>query len=169
MRPSLEAPGLIGDATRREVGEIILATKLREFKTLGLVLGARYRNSPIIVPDATEPPPDDLTLYIPSAYPGCLAPHLWLADGSSLYDHFSQGFTLLVTEGEPSAAAGIAACAGARGIPLEVLAPADDRLRGRYAARFALIRPDQHVAWRGDVLPVDSAALLAQVAGHAAS
>jgi 2-polyprenyl-6-methoxyphenol hydroxylase-like FAD-dependent oxidoreductase len=169
VRKGLDAPGLIGDATRREVGEIILATKQREFKTLGLVLGARYRDSPIIVADATEPPPDDLTLYIPSAYPGCLAPHLWLADGSSLYDHFGQGFTLLVTEGEPSEAAGLAACAGARGIPLTVVAPADDRLRARYAARFALIRPDQHVAWRGDVLPVDSAVLLAQVTGHAVS
>ena len=42
-------------------------------------------------------------LYVPSAHPGCLAPHLWLADGSSLYDHFGPGFTLLVTEGDERA------------------------------------------------------------------
>jgi len=168
VRPGLDAPGLVGDATRREVGEIILATKIREFKTLGLVLGARYRDSPIIVPDATQPPPDDLTVYSPSAYPGCLAPHLWLGDGSSLYDHFGPGFTLLVTEGGPAAADDLAACAAARGIPLTLVASGDARLEARYAARFALIRPDQHVAWRGDALPADGDALLAQVTGHRA-
>jgi 2-polyprenyl-6-methoxyphenol hydroxylase-like FAD-dependent oxidoreductase len=167
VRPALEASGLVGDATRREVGDIILATKIREFKTLGLVLGSRYQDSPVIIPDGTEPPADDFMVYIPSAYPGCLAPHLWLADGSSLYDHFGQGFTLLMTDGDPAAVADLAARAAARGIPLKVLAPADERLRGRYEARFALIRPDQHVAWRGDVLPAHVDALLARVTGYA--
>ena len=95
-----------------------------------------------------------------------LAPHLWLADGASLYDHFGPGFTLLVTEGNKSEAANLIAVAAARRIPLVVVAPEDSRLRGRYEARFALIRPDQHVAWRGDVLPADCDALLAQVTGH---
>jgi hypothetical protein len=44
--------------------------------------------------------------------------------------------------------------------------PRDDRMKARYEARFALIRPDQHVAWRGDVIPADCDALLAQVTGH---
>ena len=39
----------------------------------------------------------------PSAYPGCLAPHAWLADGSSLYDHFGVGLTLLVLGATPRA------------------------------------------------------------------
>ena len=43
-------------------------------------------------------------LYVPSAHPGCLAPHLWLTDGSSLYDHFGPGFTPLITEGDERAA-----------------------------------------------------------------
>jgi hypothetical protein len=106
-------------------------------------------------------------VYVPCAYPGCLAPHLWLADGSSLYDHFGQGFTLLITDGDAGAAEDLAARAAARGIPFKVLAPADKRLRGRYEARFALIRPDQHVAWRADVLPAHGDVLLARVTGHA--
>ncbi len=167
VRPALEEPGLVRDATRREVGNIILATKVREFKSLGLVLGARYQDSPIVVPDRTQPPADDFMVYVPSAYPGCLAPHLWLADGSSLYDHFGQGFTLLITDGDPATADGLSARAAARGIPLKVVAPADERVRSRYEARFALIRPDQHVAWRGSVLPADSDSLLARVSGHA--
>ncbi len=51
-------------------------------------------------------------------------------------------------------------------MPLTVLAPDDARLRPLYAARFALIRPDQHVAWRGDTLPDDPGALLGRVTGH---
>jgi 2-polyprenyl-6-methoxyphenol hydroxylase-like FAD-dependent oxidoreductase len=54
---------------------------------------------------------------------------------------------------------------GGFGMPLTVAAPADSRLRGRYEARFTLIRPDQHVAWRGDALPADADALLARVTG----
>lgn len=165
VRPGLEDPGPLGEATRREVGEIIEATKLREFRTLGIVLGSRYEDSPIIVSDGSEPPPEHFMLYVPSAHPGCLAPHLWLADDSSLYDHFGDGFTLLVTAGEAGQAADFSARAAALDIPLTVLAPADRRLPARYGARFALIRPDQHVAWRGDALPADAAGLLAHVTG----
>lgn len=165
VRPGLEEQGPLGEATRREVGEIIEATKLREFRTLGIVLGSRYEDSPIVVPDGSEPPPEHFMLYVPSAHPGCLAPHLWLADGSSLYDHFGPGFTLLVTAGGAGQAAGFATAAEALGIPLTVLAPEDRRLPARYGARFALIRPDQHVAWRGDALPADAARLLGHVTG----
>jgi 2-polyprenyl-6-methoxyphenol hydroxylase-like FAD-dependent oxidoreductase len=167
VRPGIEANGAIGDATRREVGEIIRATKVREFKSLGLVLGSRYQDSPIIVPDGSEPPVEHCTIYAPSAHPGCLAPHLWLADGSSLYDAFGPGFTLLVTAGDAELAGELPARAAARKIPLKVVAPGDDRLKARYQARLALIRPDQHVAWRGDALPRNLDALLARVTGHA--
>ncbi len=166
VRPGIEEPGLIGEATRREVGDIIEATKVREFKTLGIVLGMRYEDSPIVVPDGSAPPADHFMLYVPSAHPGCLAPHLWLADGSSLYDHFGQGFTLLVTDGDAAAADGFAMAASQASIPLKVLAPHDRRLRERYAARFAIIRPDQHVAWRGDALPLEPAELLARICGR---
>jgi 2-polyprenyl-6-methoxyphenol hydroxylase-like FAD-dependent oxidoreductase len=167
VRPGLEDAGPTGDATRREVGEIIEATKQREFKTLGLVLGARYANSPIIVPDGSEPPQDHVTIYAPSAHPGCLAPHLWLTDGSSLYDHFGAGFTLLVTHGDSADGQPLLHAAAARAMPLTIIAPGDHRLKSRYETRFALIRPDQHVAWRGDQLPSDLADLLEHISGKA--
>jgi len=165
VRPALEETGLIGEATRREVADIIQATKVREFKTLGVVLGMRYQDSPIIVPDGTDPPLDHFMLYVPSAHPGCLAPHLWLNDGSSLYDHFGEGFTLLITEGDSEAADPLVAAAAKRKIPLKVLALPDTRLCSRYEAAFALIRPDQHVAWRANTMSQDPDALLAHVAG----
>jgi hypothetical protein len=38
-------------------------------------------------------------------------------------------------------------------------------LRNLYEARFALIRPDQHVAWRGDHI-LEAGAMLRRAAGH---
>jgi 2-polyprenyl-6-methoxyphenol hydroxylase-like FAD-dependent oxidoreductase len=165
VRPGLEEPGLVGEATRHEVADIIQATKIREFRTLGIVLGTRYEDSPIVVADGSDPPPDHFMLYVPSAHPGCLAPHLWLADGSSLYDHFGIGFTLLIADGDPRDGEALVAAAAEGKIPLRVLALPDQRLRARYEARFALIRPDQHVGWRGDCLPQDAGALLAHLTG----
>ena len=138
---------------------------MREFKTLGIVLGMRYVNSPIIVADGSTPPPEHFMLYVPSAHPGCLAPHLWLTDGSSLYDHFGPGFTLLITEGDEHAADRLAEAATKSNIPFKVLALMNARLHQRYEARFALIRPDQHVAWRGNDIPADCEALLTHVTG----
>ena len=66
----------------------------------------------------------------------------------------------------PAGAAAEFRAAAERGIPLRVLAPGDPRLTSRYEARFALIRPDQHVAFRGDVLPADPGAVLERVTGH---
>ena len=167
--PGLETPGPVGDATRREAGDVIFAAKLREFKTLGAVLGYRYDDSPMIVADGTEAPPLNSMIYRPSARPGCLAPHLWLEDGTSLYDHFGQGFTLLATSMETEVDIETAAAVAQElAIPLKLVAPKDYRLQRRYMAKFALIRPDQHVCWRGNQLPEDFGALLKQVSGNVA-
>jgi 2-polyprenyl-6-methoxyphenol hydroxylase-like FAD-dependent oxidoreductase len=165
--PGLEEPGPVGDATRREAGEVIYPVKLREFKTLGAVLGYRYSNSPVIVSDGTEPPPLTTSVYRPSACPGCLAPHIWLKDGSSLFDHFGSGFTLLATQESVLENLELALHAAKElGIPLKIVQPKDPRLPRRYQAHFALIRPDQHVAWRGDTLPEDFTSVLEHVTGR---
>ena len=163
VRPALEDASAAGDTTRMDVGDTIRATKAREFYTLGLVLGARYEASPVILPDGTAPPAESVEDYVPSACPGSLAPHGWLPDGSSLYDHFGPGFTLLCLDGSDGAP--LSRAASQLGIPLTVLHQASPRLRTLYQTRFALIRPDQHVAWRGDVLP-DAARLLQHVTGQ---
>jgi hypothetical protein len=150
---------------RREVGDLIQQQKIREFRTLGVVIGYHYDGSPILVPDGTPAPEERVTEYEPSARPGCVAPHLWLRDGDSLYDRFGRYFTLLVTDAAASDEAGrIAAAATRAGVPLSVIAPRDERLRDLYGARMALIRPDQHVAWRGDAAG-DPAAILDTIRG----
>jgi 2-polyprenyl-6-methoxyphenol hydroxylase-like FAD-dependent oxidoreductase len=165
-REDIERPGAAGDLARSEAGKLILEHKLPEFRSLGLVLGYRYRESPIITPDGTSPVPEQVIEYRPSAQPGCLAPHLWLEDGSSLYDHFGAGFTLLAG-GKPATgrAAGLEQAAAAGGIPLQVLPVTGPRFRDLYEADLALVRPDQHVAWRGDRLPGDGREILDRARG----
>ena len=151
-RDGLEDATAAGAALRAEVGAKIKAAKIREFSTLGVVKGYHYSGSPIVVDDGSAPPAKDFRNYVPSAHPGCIAPHAWLDDGSSLYDHLGQGFTLLATDGQD-------ADASSDGVPLKIVRQAG--LRDLYGARYALIRPDQHVAWRGDSLPRNVFAVVA--------
>lgn len=169
VRPGIEDVGAAGDAARYDVGQAILASKKREFHTLGLVLGARYDASPVIARDGTSPPPEDATAYVPSACPGSLAPHLWLHDGTSLYDHFGPGFTLLVTVANPSAVVAFLRAAERRDMPLKVVQPNDTRLAALYEAGLVLIRPDQHVAWRGEIDDGDADSVLDRSRGWASS
>jgi 2-polyprenyl-6-methoxyphenol hydroxylase-like FAD-dependent oxidoreductase len=153
-----------GVAARADAATI-LSTLGEEFASLGIQLGARYENSSIIASDGTSPPPDDHIVYTPSACPGGRAPHMFLADRSSLFDHFGPGFTLLRLHGKHDART-IATKAAARGIPFVVYDVSVSEARDLYGADLALIRPDQHVAWRGNRLPDDPDALLARVTGH---
>jgi hypothetical protein len=167
IKDSLDDDSEEGARARAEVGAEILRTKTREFMTLGVVLGSRYRESPIIVDDRSVPPQEHSATYAPSAHPGCLAPHTWLPDGSSLYDHFGLGYTLLVLDetADPDA---LAQAAKRAGVPLTVVALSDPALRELYGAPLALIRPDQYVGWRGSCGD-DADAIFATLRGDAAS
>jgi 2-polyprenyl-6-methoxyphenol hydroxylase-like FAD-dependent oxidoreductase len=162
----LDDDGPVGARLRAEVARALQA-KDPEFHSTGLVLGYDYPDSPAVVPDGGPVPVPALTTYTPSAHPGARLPHAWLPDGRSLYDLLGSGFTLLRLA--PTAATGAAQSAAAdRGLPLRVLDLADQAgLRSLMAADLVLVRPDQHVAWRGDRLP-DAGHLLDRVTGAAA-
>jgi hypothetical protein len=59
----------------------------------------------------------------------------------------------------------LARAAQPRGLPLTIVDRPEAEIRDLYAADLVLIRPDQIVAWRGNRLPGDPAALLDQVTG----
>ncbi len=167
-KEGLDADGDAGDAMRREVGARIQSAKIREFATLGVVLGYRYEDSPVVVHDGSRKPGHDFINYIPSSRPGALAPHAWLHDGSSLYDHFGAGFTLLASKDAPSEAIEqVRLHAKNAGVPLKVIQPNEPAIPELYPTRFTLIRPDQHIAWRGDAWPHVSNNLMEHVTGRA--
>ena len=156
-----------GERLRAEIGVRIQATKLREFATLGVVLGYRYEDSPVVVADGTAPPARDFINYVPTSRPGSLAPHAWLHDGSSLYDLFGTGFTLLAAaQAERADLDRIRAQCEAVGVPIQLLQCEEGGIASLYPARYTLIRPDQHVAWRGDAWPEDGRVLLERVTGR---
>jgi 2-polyprenyl-6-methoxyphenol hydroxylase-like FAD-dependent oxidoreductase len=152
-----------GAALRRRLGQSV-ETLGRAFRTLGLQIGYRYEDSPICVPDGTPPPPDSPESYVPSARPGARAPHAMLADGCSTLDLFGRGFVLLRL-GDGADGAGIAAAAASRGVPLATITLGEPGLRDLYERNLVLVRPDGHVAWRGDRAPSDALALVDTVRG----
>lgn len=167
----IEDAGDAGDAIRADVGATIAATKRREFYSLGVVLGSRYRKSPVLSSQASlAGGAADSIDYTPIAWPGCLAPHLWLdagtAKGASLYDHFSSsGFTLLVTtQSAVEATDSLVQAAAGLGMPLKLLVQPVKKLHALYGCDYALIRPDHYIAWCGDSLD-DALDMLARAVG----
>jgi 2-polyprenyl-6-methoxyphenol hydroxylase-like FAD-dependent oxidoreductase len=163
----LEADNEAGAAARRELGAF-LSTFGEEFASIGIQLGARYDGSPVIVGDEA-PPPDDFATYTPSAVPGGRAPHAWVGTGrnigDSLYDRLGRGFTLLRLGANAPDGAAFAAAAHELAMPFTQLDIADDDIRALYGGDLVLIRPDQHIAWRGNAVPDDAGALLRRLTG----
>jgi hypothetical protein len=160
----IEATTLAGEQARRKAAEFYM--KFTEtYASLGIQLGARYDSSSIIVHDGLAPP-DNHDQYIPTGSPGGRAPHVWLAKNQSLFDRFGRGFTLLCLSGNENRATEFQNRAKDRGVPLDTLPVHSNDARQLYEADFALIRPDQHVAWRGNTFPGNVGGLVATVTGH---
>jgi hypothetical protein len=101
--------------------------------------------------------------YTPTTYPGARAPHAWIAEGKSTIDLFGRGFVLMRVDGaDPSA---LVAAAKSRGVPLQVFEIQDSSIAKLYERKLVLVRPDGHVAWRGDQAPSDPLAVIDAVRG----
>ena len=165
VRAGLEDDGPAGDAIRAEIAGIVGQQKAAEFYALGVVLGYCYQNSPVVIDDGTGAGWQRSRDYVPVAIPGCLAPHRWLGD-TSLYDLFGPGFTLLVLgEGHGEDIGRARAEAANTDTPLTVVELDDPSLLELYEQALVLIRPDQHVAWRGSSWPTDG--IIRTVTGRA--
>jgi 2-polyprenyl-6-methoxyphenol hydroxylase-like FAD-dependent oxidoreductase len=165
--PEAFEPGPAGDAARKTYGDWFADLMQAEWFANGVMLGHRYDRSPIVWPDGTPAPPDDTRHYVQTARPGSRAPHVWLADGRSTLDLFGRGFVLLrMGESAPDATPLVRA-AQARGLPLFVVTLDEPAVRTAYERALVLVRPDGHVAWRGDALPDDPGRLIDVVRGAA--
>ncbi len=142
----------------------------REWFSAGIHLGYVYEGSPIVEPDGTPPPPNEVARYTPTARPGSRAPHVWLEPGRSMLDLYGRSFVLLRFGDAPPPVDAITAAAAHAGLPLEVVDIRHDEAEALYQRRLVLVRPDGTVAWRADAEPADAAALVDRVRGvHAAT
>jgi len=163
--PELFQEGPKADAIRKDYGAWFTETMRHEWFMNGFHLGYRYDESPIVWPDGTPAPPFETSTYTQTARPGARAPHVWLGDGRSTLDLYGKGFVLLRLGADAPSGERIVAAAKARGVPLTVVPLNEAPVLKAYQRRLVLVRPDGHVAWRGDNEPADAVALIDVVRG----
>ncbi|MFJ1255442.1 FAD-dependent oxidoreductase [Cupriavidus sp. CuC1] len=157
------------DAARREYGARYTEMMKREWFSIGIHLGYVYEDSPIVVPDGTSAPPNEVARYTQSARPGSRAPHVWLSKGKSTLDLFGKHYVLLRFGDHPPGVDAITQAAAEVGLPLEVADIAQGEAQAIYGRRLVLVRPDGSVAWRGDTVPADARRIVDVVRGMSAA
>ncbi len=166
--PEIAEDSPAGAALRKRWAEAYRASSGANGPTFteNLRLGYYYENSPVCVADGTPPIPYETVAFVPSARPGTRAPHAWIGEKRSTLDLFGNNrFVLLRLGAEPPEVGRLADAAATRGVPLDSVDLADPELLDLYQRRLVLVRPDGHVAWRGDALPADVPGLIDRVRG----
>jgi 2-polyprenyl-6-methoxyphenol hydroxylase-like FAD-dependent oxidoreductase len=141
----LAAPG--ADAARGAAGLRIGAIGNAENESYGIELGYAYADSETICADPGADIPSDPLHYMPTTAPGVRMPSMLMADGVPIFDRLGLWFTLACFGAPPGEA--LLAAAARRGVPLDVLQIDDADVVRVYGRGLLLIRPDQHIAWRG--------------------
>jgi 2-polyprenyl-6-methoxyphenol hydroxylase-like FAD-dependent oxidoreductase len=160
----LEADDEATGRLRQRLGAELERIVGREFRTIGAQLGYRYDTSPLCIADDTPAPADEMETYVPSARPGSRAPHAWLPDGRTTLDLFGRGLTLLRFPGAPDSSE-LRNAAATRQVPFAEASIDDDLATALYQSKLVIVRPDGHVAWRGDAAPADAEKLVARITG----
>jgi 2-polyprenyl-6-methoxyphenol hydroxylase-like FAD-dependent oxidoreductase len=141
----LTAPA--ADAARGAAGLRIGAIGNAENESYGIELGYAYADSEVICADRGADIPNDPLHYVPTTAPGVRMPSMLMADGVPIFDRLGLWFTLACFGAPPSEA--LVAAAERRGVPLDVLRIDDADAEKVYGRGLLLVRPDQHIAWRG--------------------
>lgn len=148
---------------RKELADMIRRIGNKENESFGVEYGYRYDGSPVIVPDDGSPPVVDPVVYRPSTWTGARLPSVILSDGTFLYDLLGPWFSLIAFDDADTG--DIAGAAARLGVPVKLVRVAELALASIYERKLLLVRPDHHIAWRGDV-PPDWSTVLAWACGR---
>ena len=143
----------IADVEQRKSNEMI-----------GAELGYFYVSPLIASEDAT--PPYDFIEYTPSTLPGVRLPHVWLDGGVAMQDKIGDGYTLLRLGDAKHDTSALQKAFAAIGAPFAVLDVPALAARDICERDLILLRPDMHVAWRGNTSPDNPQRLAAMATGH---
>jgi len=159
-----------GAATRARIAARFDTEQRKVTEISGIESGYRYVNSPIVWPESGDGPDPDNVAYFPTTWPGARLPHVWLSEGVALHDRLGPGFTLLRLGGTKTDTTNLERAFQSLPAPLDVMDVADKRAREIYEYDLLLVRPDLHVAWRGNKITDDDALkIAATAAGNANS
>ncbi|KAJ0306611.1 hypothetical protein COL516b_004404 [Colletotrichum fioriniae] len=141
-----------------------------ENRDLGIEMGYRY-NSHIVLhrEDDGSEPPSDPRCYTPTTWPGGRPPHLFLSDGTAIFDKFGRHWSLLCFTDTDVGQYHIVQAASDLGLSLSLInLSGEAQARALYERTLLLIRPDQHVAWRAEAVEslAIAYAVLRAVSGH---
>jgi hypothetical protein len=159
------AEGPEGDAACARAGAGIAAIGNAENESRGIEFGYSYSDSPVVCHELGSVAPQDSLRLVPTTVPGVRLPSTFLSDGTALFDWLGPWFTLIVFNGADSAV--FETAAERRKLPMKVLRLEEPAIAPIYQAGMVLVRPDQHVCWRGDALDDNDKAdsVIARVAG----
>ena len=161
---TIEDDSPAGVAAREDLGRVCFEHALLEFDSPGIQLGVCYGGSDIVAFDGSVQS-DNPNGYAPSTTPGARLPHVWLDESTSTLDKVRGTFTLFSLGNIALDVSALAEAATSLGIPFAVVELAIDEVRDAFARDLVLVRPDQHVAWRGNSLPAAPEALMRKVTG----
>jgi 2-polyprenyl-6-methoxyphenol hydroxylase-like FAD-dependent oxidoreductase len=167
FRPDIREATAAGQATRDRIARVADVEQRKTNEMIGAELGYRYVGSPIIWEEPGGPE-HLFREYVPTTWPGARLPHVWAAPRESVHDLIGEGYTLLRLGPRPPQAEGLERALRSLRVPLQVLDLDRPRLRDLYGVDLILLRPDLHVAWRGNAPPRDPAAVAACVTGRGA-
>ena len=165
FRPDIRDATPDGQAARDNLARVANVEQRKTNEMLGAELGYRYVGSPVI---ADEPggPEHLFRDYVPTTWPGARLPHVWVRDRTPVQDLLGNGYTLLRLGRSAADASGLARAMRKIGAPFEVLSIDEGPARDVYGYDLILLRPDLHIAWRGNAPPEDPLALAVRVTGH---
>ncbi|MBC9247454.1 FAD-dependent monooxygenase [Paracoccus sp. 11-3] len=156
-------------AQRRALNDAI-RRKNYEFNTHGVELGTRYASGAVVSDGTPEPEfiRDPELYYHPTTWPGARLPHVWLDHGGKRVSSVDLGgkgrFVLLTGPGGEDWRAAAAAVGKKLGLDLPVVSigPDGSDAHDIYADWYyqsgvqedgaILVRPDNYVGWRADVM-----------------
>jgi 2-polyprenyl-6-methoxyphenol hydroxylase-like FAD-dependent oxidoreductase len=157
----------LSEAAERRRAEIRQQLASQRLNGSGVAFDERYDASPVIIylEDQLEAEtPWRADLYEDDPRPGHRAPDGAIdPSGTTLYDRIGNAFGLLVLGDFADAERALTAEATERSIPLRVIHLVDPDALSVYGPGVILIRPDQHIAWRGSDLPDGGAAAVFDV------
>jgi 2-polyprenyl-6-methoxyphenol hydroxylase-like FAD-dependent oxidoreductase len=163
-RPDIRDATAAGQATRDNLARVAALEQPKSNEMIGAELGYRYVDSPIIW-DEPGGPEHLFREYAPTTWPGARLPHVWVGD-TPIQDLIGSGYTLLRLGGTDVPVSELERAMRVHGAPLEMLTIDDQAPRDVYGFDLILLRPDLHVAWRGNAIPKDPGRLAAIVTGH---
>ncbi|MDO8679629.1 MAG: FAD-dependent monooxygenase [Acidobacteriota bacterium] len=164
-RPNIREATPEGQSTRDNLARVAEVEQRKSNEMIGAELGYRYVGSPIIWEEPGGPE-HLFREYVPTTWPGARLPHVWLENQTAIQDLIGGGYALLRLGGTPADMSGLEGAMRACGAPLQVLTIDGGAARDVYGFDLILLRPDMHVAWRGQTAPPDAHQLVALVTGH---